>query len=258
MSAQGLFPSGKVLWFLQWNNPIPGVSCGVAGTKNDVCCGSLQPFSLDFNQSLGNPVADAALGVFKPILGPVEGLFNTLIGGVLGKLIEVGNNMNDSLVKITKKPNENRCLKGGKPQSSGSSCFCVLDDHEELVAIRDLCKNISDPGEKRQCESCLVADTTKNEVPGVWTAIGCVRSDPTSFIRDVVFRLGIGLAGTLALLCIMYGAFSMQISQGNPEKLKKAQELITSCIMGLILIIFSVFILRFIGLDILGLPGFSR
>jgi len=48
----------------------------------------------------------------------------------------------------------------------------------------------------------------------------------------------------------------MQSSQGNPEKLKKAQEMITSCIMGLMLIIFSVFILKLIGVNILKIPGF--
>jgi len=49
----------------------------------------------------------------------------------------------------------------------------------------------------------------------------------------------------------------MQSSQGNPEKLKKSQDMITSCIMGLMLIIFSIFILKLIGVDILKIPGFS-
>ena len=77
------------------------------------------------------------------------------------------------------------------------------------------------------------------------------------FIEETIFGLGIGLAGMVSLLCIIYAAFTMQSSQGNPEKIKKAQELLTSCIMGLILIIFSVFILRLIGVSILRIPGFS-
>ena len=92
---------------------------------------------------------------------------------------------------------------------------------------------------------------------GVWTGIGCVYTDTKAFIEKTVFGMGIGLAGVLALLCIIYSAFMMQSSQGNPEKLKKAQEMITSCIMGLMLIIFSVFILRLIGVDILNIPGFT-
>jgi len=70
--------------------------------------------------------------------------------------------------------------------------------------------------------------------------------------------MGIGLAGLIALLCIIYAAFMIQISSGNPERIKKAQELLTSCIMGLMLIIFSVFILRLIGVDILKIPGFTK
>jgi len=46
-------------------------------------------------------------------------------------------------------------------------------------------------------------------------------------------------------------------SQGNPERLKAGQELLTSAISGLIMLIFSVFILRFIGIDILKLDKFG-
>jgi len=103
-----------------------------------------------------------------------------------------------------------------------------------------------------RCTDCVV---NKN---GYWSAIGCVRFDSFSgFITDNLFPIAIGFAGMFALLCIIYSAFMMQTSQGSPEKIKKAQENLTSCILGLMIIIFSVFILRFIGVNILRIPGFK-
>jgi len=92
---------------------------------------------------------------------------------------------------------------------------------------------------------------------GMWTGMGCLPLDLNTLIGSFVLSTGIGIGGIFALLCIIYSAFMMQSSQGNPEKLKKAQEMITSCIMGLMLIIFSVLIMKIIGVNILRIPGFG-
>ena len=77
------------------------------------------------------------------------------------------------------------------------------------------------------------------------------------FIEKTILGTGVGLGGGISLLCIMFSAFQMQTSAGNAEKLKKAQELLTNCIIGLMVIIFSVLILKIIGVDILRIPGFN-
>ena len=113
--------------------------------------------------------------------------------------------------------------------------------------IGALCQPIGDPTEKTyQCADC--------SSHGIWTGIGCVDFNIETFIQKTIFGWGLGLAGTAAVLCFIYASFQMQISGTNPEKLKEAQELLTSCITGLIVIIFSVVILRIIGVDILRLP----
>lgn len=91
---------------------------------------------------------------------------------------------------------------------------------------------------------------------GIETAIGCVSINPQGFITSLV-NIGIGLGGGIAFLLILLGGFRVMISRGNPEQMEAGKELISSAVAGLFLIIFSVFILRFIGFDILGIPGFG-
>jgi len=45
-------------------------------------------------------------------------------------------------------------------------------------------------------------------------------------------------------------------SAGDPKKLQAGQEQLTSAVTGLVLVIFSIFILKVIGVDIFKLPGF--
>lgn len=105
--------------------------------------------------------------------------------------------------------------------------------------------------EYEKCFDCLYKDK------GSWTAVGCVYSDFSKTITEVIFPVAISFAGLIALGCIIYASFIMQTSSGDPEKIKKAQELITSCITGLIVIIFSIVFLKIIGVDILRIPGFG-
>lgn len=92
---------------------------------------------------------------------------------------------------------------------------------------------------------------------GILTALGCIPiKDPTRFVAWLL-KFAIGIGGGVAMLLIIVGAFQVMTSSGNPENLKKGQEKITSAIAGLIFIIFSVFLLKLIGVNILNIPGFG-
>jgi hypothetical protein len=86
------------------------------------------------------------------------------------------------------------------------------------------------------------------------TAIGCIPfKDPTGLgFMSFFLRWGIGIGGGIALALIILAGFQIITSTGNPERLKAGQELLTSALTGLIMLIFSVFILRIIGVDLLG------
>jgi hypothetical protein len=91
---------------------------------------------------------------------------------------------------------------------------------------------------------------------GILTAIGCVPvlgSDNGKAFGEFVLKWAIGIGGGIAFLLILYGGFMVMTSSGNPERLKAGQELLTSAISGLVLLIFSVFVLNFLGINILGI-----
>ena len=70
---------------------------------------------------------------------------------------------------------------------------------------------------------------------------------------NFLLKWAIGIGGGIAFLLILYAAFMIMTSQGNPERLKAGQELLTSAISGVLLLVFSVFILNFLGVNILGI-----
>ncbi len=89
------------------------------------------------------------------------------------------------------------------------------------------------------------------------TAIGCIPVGDTNSFMGWILGWAVGVGGGIAFLLIVYASFMVMTSQGDPTRLKAGQELLTSAISGLIMLIFSVFILKFIGVDILGLDSFG-
>ncbi len=91
---------------------------------------------------------------------------------------------------------------------------------------------------------------------GFPSALGCMPMDKVErFLAEGVLGIGITFAGAFAVLCIIYGAIQFQLSGGESAKVQKAQKLITQCVVGLLIIIFSVFLLRFVGVNLLQIYG---
>jgi hypothetical protein len=97
---------------------------------------------------------------------------------------------------------------------------------------------------------------TCNGGNGIDTAIGCISINSfEAFVGDIL-KWGIGVGGGIAFLLILYAAFLIMTSQGDPGKQKAGKELLTSAIMGLVMLVFGVTILYFVGNDLLGLGIF--
>jgi hypothetical protein len=127
-------------------------------------------------------------------------------------------------------------------QVARSTQACLSEGGSTLKVTEDKTKegrggSISDP------DSAKTINTVFGEIP----------TDPAAFAGAVV-QIAIGIAGGLAFLLMVFGAYRLIFAAGNPESIQQGREIIAAAVIGLLVVIFSVFILRLVGISILGLP----
>ncbi|MFQ5493452.1 MAG: hypothetical protein ACE5DX_04805 [Candidatus Dojkabacteria bacterium] len=114
------------------------------------------------------------------------------------------------------------------------------------------CFGIEEEAELAACQTCL-ENNSGGTVGFVWTGLGCVDTTRDGLITRI-FQIGVGLIGGIMIVMFIAAAFKMQTD--NPEEIREAREMITSAIIALIILIGAVVILRFLGINVLGiLPG---
>ena len=118
----------------------------------------------------------------------------------------------------------------------------ILDPNKNAVLTQDKIDRLNE--ELNSCLKCVEAE-------GFYTAVGCMPFEINTLVKGIII-LGLLFGGVLTLLCIVFSAIKIQASKGDSAKVSKAQETIKSCITGLILIIFSAFIINVLGSGIFG------
>lgn len=110
------------------------------------------------------------------------------------------------------------------------------------------------------CKECLyTAGSYPKPTLNPWsyyTVIGCTSTRAGDFVKTAL-QIAIGIAGGIGFLAFLGGSALVLTSSGDPERLKNGKDTIVSSLLGLLLIVFSVFLLRVIGYDILKIPGFG-
>src|SRR3989344_5102728 len=84
------------------------------------------------------------------------------------------------------------------------------------------------------------------------TAIGDFTPELGAFAQKIL-TIGVSLAGAIALIIMVIGAIRVLTSSGDPKNVAAGREMIIAAIAGLLFLIFSVLILKFIGVSIVGL-----
>jgi hypothetical protein len=209
---------------------IPGVTCGDGSNERiSRCCKNINSNDL-------NAQSPRFFCLFGACLSSVTN--SALNAYVKPKLNEITENSIEII-------NENSgCVVGEPNDPDSENCTCIASPLENLCV-----RFINNIDEKTRCDECVRSN-------GMWTAIGCIGLTYETFISSLL-SISLGLAGGIAFLCIIFSAIMFQTSSGNPERIKKARMYLTNCIVGLLLIIFSVFILKLIGFTILRIPNFT-
>lgn len=250
-----------------------GKDCGISYDPNNPkarfdprkngCCEPIQEGIFDkIGGSLKDVIQCTLISIVPIVGGPFAGGACFTIKGMswaAGFVISMNPEL-QKMDQLIKQAPIQKCASG-QIQQDATSCKCIATD----VPI-DLCNRYFSPRqviengqpvsgvtprpEYQSCVNCI-----NNQ--GIWTGLGCIFTQRDEFIKLIVFGWGMGLAGILAFLCIIYSAITLQISKGDPEKIKNARDRLTSCVIGLLVILFSVLFLRIIGVNIIGIPGFS-
>jgi len=115
----------------------------------------------------------------------------------------------------------------------------------------DLCSQIPDTSPQSKS-----ARTACYNCTGIWSAVGCIPTNGSDTIATIV-TIALGMAGGFGLLMIIAAGGMLVLSRNDTKKVGDAKDMISSVVMGLLFIVFSVTILQFIGVSILKIPGFG-
>lgn len=87
------------------------------------------------------------------------------------------------------------------------------------------------------------------------TDLGCIPNDPVGFVQKF-YGIGVGFISGVSLLVIIYGAYLVLTSSGNPDQLKSGKQAIYYAIGGILMAVFGFVFVELVVRDILKVPGF--
>ncbi len=146
------------------------------------------------------------------------------------------------------------CRNDGQAFPPGKApCLIGRDIDDKLIDARPPTDIDNDGVYKDAVQGTRDQIITCTVVP---TAFGNIDTSPQGIVKSLL-QILLSAAGGIALILILIAAYKIMTSRGNPEQIQDGKEQITSAIVGLLFIIFSVVILQTIGVDLLRIPGFK-
>lgn len=232
-ASRGIVGCGEI--FLRQENSCSCLGISADGVQyddfNHYCCGEIKQ------------------GIRKECVDPATGE----VGSTSPTTYECGNIYQPGSNTSCNCSNEDIITAGGMGVSASNCCgWYITKDNVCLASPADgykLCTQATQDA-RDMCRYCA------ND-GGIWTAVGCIPTEPEQMVEKLIL-IGLLTGGGVSLIVIMAGAFILSTSQGDPKRVGEAKELITSALIGLVFIIFSISLLQLIGVQILHIPGFGE
>jgi hypothetical protein len=144
-----------------------------------------------------------------------------------------------------------RCFENGDPMAIQSDQLMLCNNGTKQAtplvnnSVADTLAVLRAGGLNTE-NGALIADC--RAVGGIPTAIGCVDTTPLGIITGLI-RIAFGVMGGVALLQMILAGIAYQ--SGDEAKIKEAREKLIATFTGVAVLVFSVLILRILGVNIL-------
>lgn len=141
-----------------------------------------------------------------------------------------------------------------EPNTDRSDCIYVCTSQREgAYQTKDECYQKIGKGAHTPQSPLICSPTNKTCTTAFGLTINV--SDPTAFISQLMVII-LGITGAITVILIIIAGFTYMTSGGDKQKVAGARETLISAITGLLFIVFSLAILGFIGVNVLGIPSF--
>lgn len=225
-SVQATFNSTWVDGQSQWkfeSQSKQGISCGgaqstrkcVAPTNTRCDCGTAGPND-DVCVANASECSAKCSGATSSA-GPISGPTSDPAAQCKAKLLKPGIN-----------------IAAGCKATNEVLCNCVVDKLNAPGTV--------DTVESNRCISCLCNGNS-------WSGIGCINTNSTNGIITSVMRIVLGIMGGIALILMIISGYLY--NTGQTDNVAKAKQTVTAMFAAIIFIVFSVLLLRFIGVNVL-------
>lgn len=157
------------------------------------------------------------------------------------------------------------------PAQSRAQTTCDLCGFCQGMDLEATEESLKPPPDWEKCAECLYGTTNPNETLNSnpnpsrsYTVFGCITlgagcppSDPTCSTTSLVnffIRFLTGSVAGIAFLAIVYGGAKVMLARGDPDAIREGKRYVYGAVLGLMVVLFSVFIIKFVGGTVLQIP----